>query len=509
MTMDRVVRITAGALLAVTGVGGAALRAHPAAVGEQASAPAGWALTTSWFHDPVSASSREAEMAVPADPGGYRGASRQTKATFRTHAGALAVPISWATGHTLASGQAVALTSQSLFAFNSATLTATAVIELRRLGPALDHVRAVTCEGDTDFGGLAAHEQSLSVARAVAVCALVHANRHDVAVTSVGYGGTDPVIVGGAADDRAQNRRVDIVVTGVAGPVAPKLLAARPGASMATITFSKPSYSGGKSITGYRVSINGGKTWKPVATAGRGPYTLILTGLTDGVTYPVAVRAASTGGHGPASNRLHVTPRSGVVPLGPPTLTAAIAGDTTATVTFTAPASDGGHVISGYQVSTDGGTVWSPVTTSGAGPYSAVLAGLSDGTTYPVTVRAVTAAGDTAASNRLDVTPLGVPSPPAITDGTAEFETFPGPNYADLSFTPPATDNGSPVTTYLIAEDGGSYQPAVYTLGSPDTILFPVPYCAAKGYTFSIEAVNAVGPSLPSSPYTLPFGNGC
>jgi hypothetical protein len=83
-----------------------------------------------------------------------------------------------------------------------------------------------------------------------------------------------------------------------------------------------------------------------------------------------------------------------VIPSGAPDRTAATPGDTTAHLTFTAPALDGGDVITGYRASTDGGTQWAPVTTTGTGPYTTTLTGLVEGTTYPVAVRAVNAAGD-------------------------------------------------------------------------------------------------------------------
>ena len=309
MVKQWVVALGSSVVLAITGTGWAL--PGPAVATSSSSSSA---ETAGWFHDPVSAAGRRAELTVPADPAGSAGPIRQTKATFRTHNGSLAVPISWAGGHTVVAGEALALTDKSLFAFDSPVPSAVAAAQLRALVPAFGQIRAVTCEGNADFGGVASHEQALSVARARAICALVHSAHPAIATKSIGYGDGDPVVVGGKASERSQNRRVDIVITR-STPTAPELSTAVAGDSAATITFSPPTSNGGMAITGYRVSLNGGKTWAALTTTGHGPFKAILHGLTDGTTYPVAVRAVNADGHGPASNRLHVTPQSGVTHL--------------------------------------------------------------------------------------------------------------------------------------------------------------------------------------------------
>jgi outer membrane protein OmpA-like peptidoglycan-associated protein len=269
MASNRTLRAGAGTILALAGIATSVTLALPMA----ASASAG----TAWFHDPVSAKARHAEIAVPASPDSYTGPLRHTTATFRTHRGSIAVPVARAYGHTLVRGQALSLSKASLFAFNSPIPTHAAKAEIRRLGGALADVRRVTCEGYTDFGGLASHESTLSRQRAKAICALVH-RHHGITTTSVGYGGTRPVIVGGTASNRAQNRRVIIDITSSSttppkpvAPSAPHLSTATAGDGTATITFTKPAKTGGKAVTGYQVSTDGGKAWTAVTTSGSSP----------------------------------------------------------------------------------------------------------------------------------------------------------------------------------------------------------------------------------------------
>jgi outer membrane protein OmpA-like peptidoglycan-associated protein len=188
------------------GIGGGAGTGHVDLTVTRAAAP-----KTAWYHDSVSAAGRKGELAVPADPSAYAGPERFTQAWMRTRDGAFAVPMYWAFGHTVVAHQALVLTGASLFAFDSATLTPHALAELRRLETSLHGVEAITCQGFTDYGGLASHEQILSLERAQAVCAVLHHSRPGIAMTSVGYGGADPVVVGGGPSPL--NRRVVILVT--------------------------------------------------------------------------------------------------------------------------------------------------------------------------------------------------------------------------------------------------------------------------------------------------------
>src|SRR5450631_4192728 len=161
--------------------------------------------------------------------------------------------------------------------------------------------------------------------------------------------------------------------------------------------------NGGSAITGYTVTSNpaGGVD----SNAGTTGLSHVITGLTNGTAYTFTVTATNVvGTSAPSAASNSVTPAG--VP-GAPTIGTATAGNAQATVTFTAPASNGGSAITGYTVtSSPAGGVDSNAGTTG---LSHVITGLTNGTAYTFTLKATNAIGTgvaSAASN--SVTPATV-----------------------------------------------------------------------------------------------------
>lgn len=196
-------------------------------------------------------------------------------------------------------------------------------------------------------------------------------------------------------------------------PGAPTGLVATPGNASASITFAPPVSDGGASLTNYKyaTSANAGGTWSAWTALSPADLTppVTIPGLVNGTGYLVKLRAVTASGDGTPSDSVAVTPRT--VPSAPTGLVAT-PGDTTASIAFTAPSSNGGAAITTYKYSTDGGATW--VTRSPASPASPLLiTGLSNGTTYQVQLRAVNAGGDGATSAAVPVTPVA-PGPPGM-----------------------------------------------------------------------------------------------
>ncbi|MEI8090525.1 MAG: MBG domain-containing protein [Opitutaceae bacterium] len=99
----------------------------------------------------------------------------------------------------------------------------------------------------------------------------------------------------------------------------------------------------------------------------------------------------------------------GLAVPGAPTAISAISGNSQATVTFTAPNSDGGATITGYTVTSSpaGGTD----STAGSTSLSHVITGLTNGTSYTFTVTATNSIGTGSASAASSaVMPVGAPT---------------------------------------------------------------------------------------------------
>jgi alpha-tubulin suppressor-like RCC1 family protein len=89
---------------------------------------------------------------------------------------------------------------------------------------------------------------------------------------------------------------------------------------------------------------------------------------------------------------------------GPPTGVTATPGDTTATIAWTAPANLGTGTLTGYTVTLSPGGF----SCSTTGATTCQVTGLTDGTTYTVTVVTHTTDGDSPPSSPVTVTPVGV-----------------------------------------------------------------------------------------------------
>lgn len=138
----------------------------------------------------------------------------------------------------------------------------------------------------------------------------------------------------------------------------------------------------------YMSGVTGQFDSEALATVTGSTYT--IPGLTNGAAYYFIVKAGNPGGLSAASNEVEATPAT--VPGAPGTITAT-AGNGQVTLTFTAPADDGGSPFTEYEVTDSTGTI---TVTGAASPIT--VTGLENDKAYTFTVKAMNSMGKSEAS---------------------------------------------------------------------------------------------------------------
>jgi len=221
-------------------------------------------------------------------------------------------------------------------------------------------------------------------------------------------------------------------VTPVGPPGPPTGVGTTSGDASVTVAWSAPASDGGSPVTGYLVTpFVGGVAQAPVTFPSTATVETV-GGLTNGQAYTFTVSAVNALGQGPASTMSDpVTPAT--VP-GAPTITSAVGGDASATITWAVPVTDGGAPVTSYTVAA--GDVTTPANGGQlcmwtSGPLTCTVGGLTNGDVYIFGVSATNAAGTgpTSAVSGF-VTPILVvvlpaPSRPAAT--TSSTSGYAGP----------------------------------------------------------------------------------
>ncbi|MCU1497995.1 MAG: hypothetical protein JWM47_1948 [Acidimicrobiales bacterium] len=292
-------------------------------------------------------------------------------------------------------------------------------------------------------------------------------------------------------------------------PRAPAGVTATAGNSSAEVSWTPPVFNGGLPITGYIVTPYVGATALTPRTFDASTTTRTITGLTNGTTYTFRVAAKNVVGSGPkCSPSTAVTPPGSVEVPGAPTDVLAEAGDGQATVSWTAPGSDGGAAITGYIVTPyDGeGTQAETARSFDSTATSQIITGLTNDRYYTFRVAAQNAegTGDQSELSNYVLLPGSAEVPGAPTGVTAEA----GDGQATVSWAAPGSDGGAAITGYVVTPYLGGREDcpecSEWTIQDPITFNSTQTNQTLTGllngrrYTFTVAAQNAGGTGTPS-----------
>ena len=183
----------------------------------------------------------------------------------------------------------------------------------------------------------------------------------------------------------------------VINPGPPTGLIATAGNGQVSLSWTAPASNGGAAIIGYDVYLgtsSHGESASPVDTSLITGTSYTVTGLTNGTTYYFTADAVNDADlHSAASAEASATPVAPVTAPGAPAGLIATAGDGQVSLSWTAPASNGGAAITSYDVyeATTQNINGQPVASPGG--TSVTVKNLANGTTYYFKVTAVNKAG--------------------------------------------------------------------------------------------------------------------
>ena len=282
-------------------------------------------------------------------------------------------------------------------------------------------------------------------------------------------------------------------------PVAPS----RPTAPTASrddgqveLTWTAPA-NGGSAITDYEIdySSDNGTTWTTFTDGVSATASATVTGLTNGTSYRFRIRAVNSAGTSSSSTASSATPAA---VTAAPTNVVGNFGNGQAAISWTAPATTNGSVITDYtiQYSSNGGTSWSTFTHAASAATSATVTGLTNGTSYTFKVAAVNDVGTSAYST---VSSAIIPATlPSTISGAPTAQA--GDRAVTVSWTAPAA-NGCAISDYVVqvtTDNGTTYSNFIHSPSDATTQTVNM-LTNGTSYRFRVAAANCAGTATYSS----------
>ena len=245
-----------------------------------------------------------------------------------------------------------------------------------------------------------------------------------------------------------------------------------------------------------------------------GSVSAVAAGLRNGGTYTFTVRAVNLVGKGQESTPFPPAKAAPPyvalpdVPGKPDGVQAAVSGIGEATVRWTPPAADPLVPITDYVITTTltgmaAGGVAATTTMEywvGGDQTNVILQGLHDGGAYTFTVRAINALG---AGKQSD--PSASQTMPSVPGSPTQVRAVAGIGTIQVSWAPPLSDGGHPITAYIVAVADNSTNDPAETLRVDGATTAAAIHDLGLGhkYTVTVTAHSDIGDSLPSGPVVV------
>src|SRR5437773_306701 len=204
-------------------------------------------------------------------------------------------------------------------------------------------------------------------------------------------------------------------------------------------------------------------------------------------------------------------------PPSAPQNLAATGGNAQVTLTWQAPASDGGSPITNYKIYRGLAPTTETLLTTVGNVLTYTDSAVTNGVTYYYQVSAVNSPGEGAKSNEASATPNTPPPPPTPPSAPTNLVATGGNAQVGLTWQAPASNGGSPITNYKIYRGGAPSTETLLTTVGNLTSYSDSGVTNGVTYYYQVSAVNNVGegprsneisatPTAPATPPGAPQG---
>src|SRR5438309_3044673 len=180
-------------------------------------------------------------------------------------------------------------------------------------------------------------------------------------------------------------------------------------------------------------------------------------------------------------------------PPSAPQNLAATGGNAQVTLTWQAPASDGGSPITNYKIYRGLAPTTETLLTTVGNVLTYTDSAVTNGLTYYYQVSAANSPGEGAKSNEASATPNQTPPPPSPPSAPTNLVATAGNAQVGLTWQAPASNGGSPITNYRIYRGTSSNgETLLATIGN---VLTYTDTAVTNGvtYYYQVSAVNKIG----------------